>query len=344
MGDPRIGPHCTDMAIDSQRAPRAQQGPVPTIPGSVLSWSRTASLTPLQAERLGRAGRPLALGRRRSRRRDRRGDRRGSFARLSGYRRPISPPPILAPSRCCPSRWPGSTRSLPLAADDRVITHRHRRSARPRPRGDAPLRHRRARSSSRSPRPGRSPSGSTRLYRPERAIHRILGGLEPARIEAVDAAGGSSGGDDTALDAPMAKLVDAMISDGVREGASDIHAEPTDGSVVVRYRIDGVLREVMRLPGSAGPALVRRVKVLGQARRHRPAPSPRRPRHGAGGRAGRGSPRRRPSRWRAGARRSSSGFSTRPICAGTLGDLGLPSRRAGRASGACWATARAWCW
>ena len=98
------------------------------------------------------------------------------------------------------------------------------------------------------------------LYRPERAIERLLGGLEPARIEAVDAAAAASGSD-SALDAPVAKLVDAMISDGVREGASDIHAEPTEGAVVVRYRVDGVLHEVMRLPSSAGAALVRRVKV-----------------------------------------------------------------------------------
>jgi type IV pilus assembly protein PilB len=96
------------------------------------------------------------------------------------------------------------------------------------------------------------------LYRPERAIERILGGLEPARIEAVDAAATAGSGADSALDAPVAKLVDAMISDGVREGASDIHAEPTEGGVVVRYRVDGVLREVMRLPSAAGAALVRR--------------------------------------------------------------------------------------
>ena len=98
------------------------------------------------------------------------------------------------------------------------------------------------------------------LYRPERAIERILGGLQPTRIEAVDAANVQASGEGT-LDAPVAKLVDAMISDAVREGASDIHAEPTEGGVVVRYRIDGVLREVMRLPASAGSALVHRVKV-----------------------------------------------------------------------------------
>jgi type II secretory ATPase GspE/PulE/Tfp pilus assembly ATPase PilB-like protein/CheY-like chemotaxis protein len=66
---------------------------------------------------------------------------------------------------------------------------------------------------------------------------------------------------DRELDGPVAKLVDAMIHDAIREGASDIHAEPTEGAVVVRYRVDGVLREVMRLPVTAGAALVRRVKI-----------------------------------------------------------------------------------
>ncbi len=60
----------------------------------------------------------------------------------------------------------------------------------------------------------------------------------------------------------MAKLVDAMLADSVRSGASDVHAEIESGHVIVRYRIDGVLREVMRLPEASGPALVRRVKIV----------------------------------------------------------------------------------
>jgi type IV pilus assembly protein PilB len=98
------------------------------------------------------------------------------------------------------------------------------------------------------------------LYRPERAIARLLEGLEPTKLETLEleTAAAPVG---QALDAPVSKLVDAMIGDAVREGASDIHAEPTDGAVVVRYRVDGVLREVMRLPEAAGAALVRRVKV-----------------------------------------------------------------------------------
>jgi type IV pilus assembly protein PilB len=98
------------------------------------------------------------------------------------------------------------------------------------------------------------------LYRPERAIARLLEGLEPAKLEVVEHVLAAPLAD-RGLDAPVSKLVDAMISDAVREGASDIHAEPTDGGVVVRYRVDGVLHEVMRLPEAAGAALVRRVKV-----------------------------------------------------------------------------------
>ena len=101
-------------------------------------------------------------------------------------------------------------------------------------------------------------------YRPERAINRLLQGLSTSNVETMDevSVAAAAAVRDPALEAPMTKLVDAMISDGVREGASDIHAEPLQDAVSVRYRIDGVLREVMRLPGSAGPALVRRIKIL----------------------------------------------------------------------------------
>ncbi len=98
------------------------------------------------------------------------------------------------------------------------------------------------------------------LYRPERAIERLLGGLPDVPVVTLDAPP-TGPQPDRELDGPVAKLVDAMIHDAIREGASDIHAEPTEGAVVVRYRVDGVLREVMRLPETAGAALVRRVKI-----------------------------------------------------------------------------------
>src|SRR5206468_5925128 len=64
-------------------------------------------------------------------------------------------------------------------------------------------------------------------YRPERAINRLLQGLSTSNVETMDevSVAAAAAVRDPALEAPMTKLVDAMISDGVREGASDIHAE-----------------------------------------------------------------------------------------------------------------------
>ena len=61
---------------------------------------------------------------------------------------------------------------------------------------------------------------------------------------------------------PIMRLVDMMIADGVTNRASDIHVEPIEGGVVVRYRIDGVLRQAMKIPRTAGIPLVSRVKIM----------------------------------------------------------------------------------
>jgi len=63
-------------------------------------------------------------------------------------------------------------------------------------------------------------------------------------------------------DAPVVQVVQLMIAQGVRDRASDIHIEPQDDRVRVRYRIDGALHDVLDLPGSMGPAIVSRVKIL----------------------------------------------------------------------------------
>jgi type II secretory ATPase GspE/PulE/Tfp pilus assembly ATPase PilB-like protein/CheY-like chemotaxis protein len=61
---------------------------------------------------------------------------------------------------------------------------------------------------------------------------------------------------------PIIRLVDMMLADGVTSRASDIHVEPIEGGVVVRYRIDGVLRQVMKIPRSAGIPLISRIKIM----------------------------------------------------------------------------------
>ena len=61
---------------------------------------------------------------------------------------------------------------------------------------------------------------------------------------------------------PLIRLVDAILADAVKRDASDIHLEPESGFLRVRYRIDGVLRQVMALHRSYWPGMVVRLKVM----------------------------------------------------------------------------------
>ena len=57
-------------------------------------------------------------------------------------------------------------------------------------------------------------------------------------------------------DSPVVKLVNSLIVDAVKRGASDIHVEPFEHEIRVRYRIDGSLQEVMKPPAKLSPAPV----------------------------------------------------------------------------------------
>lgn len=65
-----------------------------------------------------------------------------------------------------------------------------------------------------------------------------------------------------AEDIPVVRIVDTLLKHAVLQQASDIHIEPLEKEVVVRYRIDGVLHDAMRLPRSAHQGIVARIKVL----------------------------------------------------------------------------------
>lgn len=71
-----------------------------------------------------------------------------------------------------------------------------------------------------------------------------------------------SGPDDGEDTATIARLVDDVLGEGIAARASDIHIEPEERGIVVRHRIDGVLRPVRTLPRSAAQALVSRLKIL----------------------------------------------------------------------------------
>jgi type IV pilus assembly protein PilB len=62
--------------------------------------------------------------------------------------------------------------------------------------------------------------------------------------------------------APVVKVFDLLLLQAVRDRASDIHIEPLGTAIRVRYRIDGALHEVSRLPAAMGPALVSRIKIM----------------------------------------------------------------------------------
>lgn len=65
-----------------------------------------------------------------------------------------------------------------------------------------------------------------------------------------------------AEDLPIVKIVDTLISHAILQGSSDIHIEPCEDSLVVRYRIDGILHDAMVLPKDTAPGIVARIKVL----------------------------------------------------------------------------------
>ena len=65
-------------------------------------------------------------------------------------------------------------------------------------------------------------------------------------------------------DAPVVKLVNLILSDAIRKGASDIHIEPYEKYLRVRLRVDGVLQEIMKPPLRLKNALTSRLKIMSQ--------------------------------------------------------------------------------
>lgn len=67
---------------------------------------------------------------------------------------------------------------------------------------------------------------------------------------------------ESADDAPIIRLINALLTEAIKENASDIHIESFENRLLVRFRVDGVLREALQPPRAIGPLLVSRVKVM----------------------------------------------------------------------------------
>jgi type II secretory ATPase GspE/PulE/Tfp pilus assembly ATPase PilB-like protein/CheY-like chemotaxis protein len=105
------------------------------------------------------------------------------------------------------------------------------------------------------------------LYRPENVVSKILENVSAnydiqaiADVQAQDDM--ELGGEKASSERPIIRLVDHIFAEGITSRASDIHLEPEEGGVAVRYRIDGVLRQSMVLPRAAGIPLVSRIKIM----------------------------------------------------------------------------------
>lgn len=87
--------------------------------------------------------------------------------------------------------------------------------------------------------------------------------IEGQRNETAEAAAKAAEGDtDLSEDSPIAQTVNLLLEYAIRSHASDVHIEPREDFVQVRYRVDGMLKEVNRLPRNVMGALISRIKIL----------------------------------------------------------------------------------
>ena len=104
----------------------------------------------------------------------------------------------------------------------------------------------------------------------ENGIEKLLGGGRSAMGQIVDSLGGEDEGDledvehlrDLASEAPVIRLVNLVLQRAVESRASDIHIEPFENRLKVRYRIDGVLSEVEAPPAKSTAAVISRIKIM----------------------------------------------------------------------------------
>ncbi|MEV8514986.1 GspE/PulE family protein [Dactylosporangium sp. NPDC051484] len=91
-------------------------------------------------------------------------------------------------------------------------------------------------------------SSQVRVFETQQSLRKEVARLDPAVAND---------------DAPVVQIVQLIITQALRDRASDIHIEPQPERVRVRYRIDGALHDVLNLPAAMGPVVASRIKILG---------------------------------------------------------------------------------
>jgi type II secretory ATPase GspE/PulE/Tfp pilus assembly ATPase PilB-like protein/CheY-like chemotaxis protein len=115
--------------------------------------------------------------------------------------------------------------------------------------------------------PGKIGEKIDEFYRPENVIEQLLDTMDAVetditQLDKVEDADDLTISAEEASQRPVVRLVDLILSEGINSRASDVHIEPEEGGVAVRYRIDGVLRQVMKIPRAAGLPLISRIKII----------------------------------------------------------------------------------
>ena len=93
-------------------------------------------------------------------------------------------------------------------------------------------------------------------------VDEIIGGIEEDDVEVVETKDEEVDLEKMAGESPVIRFVNYLIFNAVKEGASDIHIEPQEKKLQVRYRIDGILFEAMNPPGHMHAAMISRLKIM----------------------------------------------------------------------------------
>ena len=109
-------------------------------------------------------------------------------------------------------------------------------------------------------------SAIDKYYDQSASFDDVMGDLDDIDLEVIDDDDEIDTGEleKASEDAPVVKLVNLILTDAIKKGASDIHVEPYEKSFRVRYRIDGVLHEVMKPPLKLKNALTSRIKIMSE--------------------------------------------------------------------------------
>jgi type IV pilus assembly protein PilB len=104
------------------------------------------------------------------------------------------------------------------------------------------------------------------IYGEDSSWKNLVDNAESAVVDVINDEDALEADGDVIIDQPIIRLVNMIISQAVERKASDIHIEPFEKEVLVRYRIDGILHEIMTVPKSLEPAVIARIKIMASLR------------------------------------------------------------------------------